>query len=52
MQDLLEKDKEHTGRDMSLKFRIMLKRQIWAEDTQLDNVGIENVTAKLKYIQF
>lgn len=50
MEDLLEKDKEQTGRDSHLKFRIMLRRQIWAEDTEPDNVGIENVTAKLMSI--
>lgn len=29
----MDKDKAYTGRDRYLKFKIMLKRQNWAENT-------------------
>lgn len=37
-----------TGRGSHLEFRIVLKRQIWAEI----QAPIEHVTAKVMYIQF
>lgn len=50
MEDFLEEDKACAGRNIHLKFRILLKRQIRAEDTESDDVGLESETAKLMCI--